>query len=155
MEETNPGRGSGFSPNRILEMLLHYDSLAQDLIRNTQFESPIVPSGSIRFLLSWVLFLYRLPFIVLYYVYIFPPLFMAKRMSTYITLALKIIARRSSSVRRTLKHIKALLKIARNIWIKICTTDVSELAVICMTTVIEVSHSPALCMPGLIMSTDD
>jgi hypothetical protein len=88
-----------------------------------------------------VLFLYsmcRLPFVLLYYIYILPPLFLARKVLLYLALVTKIVCRRSSHARHIAEHVHALWNICDSMMKKIETSKLTELIAFCVTTILEV-----------------
>jgi hypothetical protein len=81
----------------------------------------------------------RLPLVVMYYIYIMPFLFVAKKFLIYATLAIKIVCRRSSQARHIVEHILALVLIGRSILSSILTSKITELIGFCIITIFEVN----------------
>lgn len=81
----------------------------------------------------------RLPLVVMYYIYIMPFLFVAKKFFVYSTLAIKIICRRSPQARHVVEHIIALFLICRSILLNILRSKFTELIAFCIITIYEVS----------------
>ena len=80
----------------------------------------------------------RFPLVILYYIYVMPFLFITKKVFLYVTLAVKIICRRSSHARHIAEHIIALLRIGKSILNKLLSLKLTELIAFCITTIIEV-----------------
>lgn len=98
-------------------------------VQNESMLSPVV---------IYLFKLLRLPLVVMYYIYVMPILFIAKKVLVYFTLAMKIVCRRSPQARRIVEHIMALLLIGRSILSSILTSKLTELIAFCITTIFEV-----------------
>jgi len=92
------------------------------------------------------LFLYlvkivRFPLIIMYYLYIVPPMFIARKLLLYFTLAMKIFVRKSSHGRHIVEHIIALWKIFEAIKSVIESSKLTELVAFCVTTIGEILYA--------------
>ena len=82
--------------------------------------------------------LVRLPFVCLYYFYVWIPLFILALVLKYVLVVLQVSSRRSSSFKRLIKHYIAFHKTIINIIRKIRRTSLSELTEWILATIYEV-----------------
>jgi len=95
----------------------------------------------LKTLMLFVYGMMRLPFVLLYYIYILPPQFLARKVAQYLTLVTKIVCRRSSHARHITEHIYALWRICDSILKKIERSKFTELIAFCVTTILEIIYT--------------
>lgn len=92
----------------------------------------------INFVISISFRILKFPFIILYFIYIKPPLFICRKITELLILIIHIYCRKSSHVRHIVEHSSALFKICENIAKNISTAKLNELISFSLTTILEV-----------------